>query len=457
MHCYAAHSPSDVGEAREKTGMKGRNRRRPILVLGLVALVLAAVAVLYVTAPPPTVLLVRVVDAGTGAPLAGARVQAQQPGQSPLPAVLTDESGRARFMHPWPDPAYSVQAQQVDYLLARRAGIAVPESQETEVTVQLEPRPGGRLFVGREGARLTEIDTASLLVVQTLVLRAAPEAQIRHVRVHPDGGLVYIVAGARLLILGTGGGVRAEVDTGGIVDSLDVTADGVYVLLTGTTAEDESVVPERRAWTIDARSGALVEEMPLSQAETVTGQGLAWQPDGTDVDALRLASPVVADMPARGQTTIGLSRIPRMLHDFASVVILSPDDLYLYAWQPGWVSVDTGRISDVLLLLSTEDGASVYQEMSEGISALALSPAGDELYALNAELGTLTIISLSGSRPQTVVPVGKAPQVLTISTDGRWAYVGDGEEQAIIVINLPSAAVRMTIPLPREPLSLAVN
>lgn len=437
--------------------MKGQNRWRRIRVLVFPALALAAVVVLYVTAPPPTVLLVRVVEAGSGTPLVGARVLVQQPGQPSMPAALTDETGIARFMHPRPDPAYSIQAQQVDHLLARQGGVAVPESQETTVTLQLEPQPGGRLFVGLEPSRLAEIDTASLLVVQTLVLRVAPEAQVRHVRLHPDESLVYVVAGARLLILGRSGGVRAEVDTGGTVDSLDVTANGAYLLLTGTAAGGASIVAQRQAWTLDAHTGAMVEDTRISQARAVAGLGLAWQPDGTDVDALRLASPVVAGMPVRGQTVVGLSRIPTAANRLRSRAILSPDGLYLYTWQPGWVSVDTGRISDVLLLLSTEDGASVYQEISQGVSALALSPAGDELYALNAKLGTMTIVSLSGSRPQTTVPVGKDPQAITVSADGRWAYVADGKGQAIVVVDLPSATMWHTISLLGEPLSLAVR
>ncbi|MEJ2210780.1 MAG: carboxypeptidase regulatory-like domain-containing protein [Anaerolineae bacterium] len=437
--------------------MEGRNRRRRIWVLGFVALILAAVVVLYLTAPPPTVLLVRALDAGTGAPLVGAQVQIQQPGQSPLPAVFTDESGTARFMHPPPDPGYRVQVQKVDYLLARQTGVPVPESQETEVTVQLESQPGGRLFVGLGHGRLTEIDTASLRVVQTLVLGAAPEAPVRYVRIHPKENLVYVVAGARLLILSANGALLAEADTGGTVDSLDVSADGAYLLLTGTSAEDASaIVAQRQAWTFDAHSGHLVEEAWLSRAEAMAGQGLFWQPDGTDVDALRLASPVVRDMPVRGQTTVGLSRMPTAANRSPARAILSPEGAYLYTWQPGWVSVDTGRLSDALLLIDTVDAASVYQEMSPGVSGLALSPAGDELYALNAKLGTMTFISLTGSRPQMVVPVGKEPQAITISADGQWAYVADGEGQAVIVVDLPSATIRHIIPLLGEPLSLAV-
>ncbi len=448
--------------------MGRRDHRRQILFLGFVALVLIAAAVLYVIAPPPTILVVRVFDDSAGVPLAGARVEVQQPGQPAMPPAITDETGTARFAHPRPDPNYSIQVQKVDYAFALQQGIDVPESQETEVSVRLVPQSGGRLFVGQEQARLVEIDTASLLVVKTIVLPAAPDAPVRHLRLHPNENLLYAMAGAQALIISTSGAVQAELDTGGTVDSLDVGRDGRYLLLTGTALGDASaVVAQRHLWIVDARSGALMEEAPLSRYDWAAGKEIAWEPDGTDADLLRLVSPAVGNMPARGQSLLGLSQAPTPATRHPNKVILSQDEEHLYTWWQGWQSPDawregdylpdSGQLSDVLLLISTADGSSIYREMPPGISALALSPVDDELYALNAKLGTLTIISLSGSRPQTVVPVGKAPQVLTISTDGRWAYVGDGEEKAIIAINLPTAEVRTTIPLPREPLSLAVR
>jgi DNA-binding beta-propeller fold protein YncE len=438
--------------------MERRNRRRRILVVGFVVLILAAVVALYVTAPPPTILLVRVLDDSSGEPLAGAQVQVQQPGQPPMPAAVTDETGSARFDHPHADPAYRIRVQKPDYGFALQTDVAVPQSQETEVAVRLVPQPGGRLLVGLVRARLAEIDTASLLLLHTLILPAAPDAPVRHVRVHPDGSRLYVVAGARALILSAGGGLLAEIDVGGTVDSLDVSRDGAYLLLTGTGRGDAStIISQRHVWTVDAHSGELLDDSLLSRRQPPAGEGIVWQPDGTDAYLLQLASPEVQDMPARGQTALGLSQVPTAATRSPSKAILSPDGQYLYTWRQGWFSPDTGRYSDVLLLISTEDGTSVYQEMRRGVSALALSPAGDELYALNDRLGTLTIVSLTGSRPQTVIPVGKEPQAVTVSADGRWAYVANGAGQAITIVDLTSATVWHTIPLSSEPLSLAVR
>jgi uncharacterized protein YceK len=433
-----------------------RDRRRQTILLGFAALVLIAAVALYVTAPPPTMLVIRVFDADTGAPLAGARVEAQQPGQLPMPAANTDETGMARLAHPRPDPGYAIRVQKPDYALGRKENVSVPESQETEVTVELVPQPGGRLFVGLAQARLAEIDTASLLVLRTVILPAAPDAPVRHLSLHPDEELLYAVAGAQAFVLRANGAVLAEFDTGGTVDSLDVSRDGEYLFLTGSAQGGASaLIARRHLWILDARSGALVEDGLLLRGDWVASGGVVWRPDGSDADLLRLTSPVVEDLPAPGRRTLALSEVPTGATHNPTKVILSPDEETLYTWRQGFFSHDHGGFSDVLVLIATEDGSTVYEEMPPGISALALSPLGDELYALSAELGTLTIISLTGSRPQTVVPVGKEPQILTVSADGRWAYIGDGQEQAIVVVDLPSAAVWFTILLPREPLSLA--
>jgi hypothetical protein len=435
-----------------------RDRRRRILFLGFVALVLVAAVVAYATAPPPTILVVRVLDANTGTPLGGAKVEVQQPGQPPMPAANTDETGAARFAHPRPDPGYSIRVQKPDYAFALVESVSVPESQETAVTVEASPQPGGRLFVGLAQTRLAEIDTASLLVLRTVILPAAPDAPIRHLRLHPQENLLYAIAGAQAFVLRASGAILAEFDTGGTVDSLDVTQDGKYLLLTGTSQGDASaIITQRHLWILDAHTAVLVEDGLLSRSGGAAGEGIVWQPDGTDADLLRATSPAVSSMPARGQTILGLGHVPAAALRHPNKLILSPDEEYLYTLQQDFYSPDTGRVSDVLLSISTEDGLWTHQEMPPGASALALSPTGDELYALNANLGTLTIISMAGGRPQTVVPVGKEPHVLTVSADGRWAYVGDRQEQVIVVVDLSSASVRSTIPLRHEPLSLAVR
>jgi YVTN family beta-propeller protein len=104
-----------------------------------------------------------------------------------------------------------------------------------------------------------------------------------------------------------------------------------------------------------------------------------------------------------------------------------------------------------------EDGASLSQDVSRGVSALAISPVKEEIYMLNAALGTLTIIDLTGARRQLVVPVGKQPAVLVVSGDGTRVYVADEVGASVIAIDVESARVVESIPLPGTPLALAVR
>jgi YVTN family beta-propeller protein len=91
------------------------------------------------------------------------------------------------------------------------------------------------------------------------------------------------------------------------------------------------------------------------------------------------------------------------------------------------------------------------------VSAIAASPVRQELFVLNSSLGTLTIIDLTGERAQVLVPVGKQPEQLTVTSDGSRVYVADAEADSILVVDVDSASVSYVLPVPGEPLSLAIE
>ena len=159
------------------------------------ALILSAVALVYITAPPPTILRVRVVEAESGRPLPGAMVRARVPGEALSPALVSDDMGEVEFRDLVPDSRYIVRVQLVDYDLAVESPVIVAEGEETGISVILDPDPGARLYVGLDRARVVEIDTASLQVLQTVVLAGAPEAPVRQLRLHPKEGLLYVLVG----------------------------------------------------------------------------------------------------------------------------------------------------------------------------------------------------------------------------------------------------------------------
>lgn len=486
--------------------MNRSGRWSRVLVLALVGLVAVALATLYLTAPPPTRLTVWVVDGETGAPLAGASVEVRAAGEAALPTALSDESGAAHLDNVAPDPAYQVRVQSVGYEITSQAPVAVAEGAEVEVTVALAPATAGWLYVGLDQAQIVEIDAASGLVMRTIQVPGAPSAPVRYLRAHPTEALLHAVAGDEGLILDTdSGAVVARLAVEGPIESLDLSADGHYVLVTTVQGgiDASGMLGRVLLQTLDAHSGQLVGETLLTGSQSATlgatyweaadnqpgkpltltvpatgGQALAlkatgaqdtahlsldgdpvpellWQPDGTDVIVLQVANRAVAAMPERGRLSLGVNSVPVGPRRLRETGVLSADEAYLYSF--GRYYSRQGESADYVELVATDDGTRLAEPYPLGIAALAASPVKLELYILNRDLGNLTLLDLTGERAQTVVAVGKSPQALTVSPDGTWIYVANTKSQSISLVHAPSASVAFTIPLPGEPISLAAR
>lgn len=459
----------------------GRGSR--ILLLILVGLVGMALASLYLTAPPPTSLTVRVESGESGDPLAGASVEVQPAGGGALPAATTDQSGAARFDNLPPDPAYRVQVRSVGHEFAVQDLVAVAEGDDVEITMSLAPSTGGRLYVGLNQAQIVEIDTASGLLVRTIQLPGAPHAPVRHLRAHPTEDLLYAVAGDKGLILDTTSGAvvgELAVETG--VESLDLSADGRYVLATTVRGglDTSGMLGRVYLLVLDARSGQMVTDTLLSEVRSSAGLAVAypagavhttaarplpvsarpvpdllWQPDGTDLIVWQAANKTVAAMTERSRLSLGVNSVPVGPRNVRETVVLSADEAYLYSFGR-YYSAQTG-FADYVELVATDDGTRLAEPYPAGVAALAASPVRLELYILNADLGNLTVLDLTGERAQTVVAVGKSPRAVTVSPDGVWVFVANRGSNSVSMVHAPSATVGRTISLSSEPISLAAR
>jgi len=453
-----------------------RRRRGPRIVVLLAAgLAVGALALLYVTAPSPTVLVVQVSDVTTGAPLPEAVVQVQAQGEQPLPAVATDERGAAHFRDLPPGSTYVVRVQSIDHDIVFQPQVVVPEGKETTVGISLTLHAGGRLYVGLDWARVTEVDTASLLPVRIIRMSDWKLGPVSHIRVHPSQDLLYTIVDGQGYIVDSRyekslGRLRAR----GQIGSLDLTTDGRYALAIG--AEGSAV---SRLFTFDAESGKLLTDT-LLWADGRAPQ-IVWQPDGTDVYVLMAANRLVWTW-GDGAPVWGWGGIPTgSSHQRA---VTSADGQYVY--QLARVAVDRdletriltstvpmsstheltdtltwspGPARDVVVAVRADSGGatSMSQPLASGTRALAASPTKQEVYVLNDYLGTLSIVDPSGQAPTTIIAVGKGPRALTISADGKWAYVANRVSHTISAVYLPSARVVHTIPLEGEPISLGLR
>lgn len=448
----------------DKQKEKDRQRKPWVLLLAAAGLMLLALILLYVTAPAPTVLLVRVIDAETGNPLAGAAVQVQATGEQALPAAMTDESGVARFYELPPNPSYRLRVQQIGYDLTYKPQVEVPEGRETTVTVSLSPHVTERLFVGLNKAQVAVIDTASLLVMHLLVLPAPPQAPVRHLLTHPDRELLYAVAGDRGYILDIPSGqLLARMDVEGTIESLDLSADGRHLVITSLPEGYATGMPGLvHLLILDAQTGERLDDQPLSSA--ALREQLLWRPDGTDIYLLWAANRSVWRFDEMIAGMLGVYNIPTGPRRSRGTGILSGDGRYLYLFDPyAYVAVSSksamfpqGHEYSLLMTIQTDLGI-VFSREVPPISALAASPTKREIYALNGALSTLYILDPMGTEPPTLLAVGAGPVALTVNADGRWLYVANLTSQTISVIHLPSAAVVETIQLPAGPLSLALQ
>lgn len=431
-------------------------RRKPwVLVLAAAGMMVVALVLLYVTAPKPTVLIVRVVDAETGSPVPGASVRVRPQGEQAAPIVLGDAAGTAQFENPLPSRNYLIRVQSVDYRIAYESNLPVPEGQETEVTVALVPDPGGRLFVGLDGSKVAIVDTASLLVIHTVRMPAWKQEPVDHLRLHPSADRMYATAGTDGYVLdGESGAVLAQFVVDGAVESLDLKPDGQNLFALSSPREGSvrtlsyagGSLPETHDLAVlDAASGTTI-----SSTHTA-GPGLAtllmWWPGREMVYALepyhRLLWRIDADPEAV------LDAVPTGA--FPKDGYLSTDGYHLHTYMTDWF--ENLQVAFFREMAPLPD----LPPLPVDRAAWTLSPAGDRLYVLDDELGTLSILDLASKEPPTVLAVGSMPVALAIDDVGEWAYVVNQESQTLSVIYLPGPAVILTIPLLGQPYSLAVR
>ena len=414
--------------------------RKPwLLIVIAIGLLLTALALLYLTAPPMTVLKIEVLDAVTGEPLDEAVVHVQPQGEDPLPDAITDQSGIASFSDVIPSPSYLIRVHRVDYDLTFETNVAVPAGKETEISVPLEPHPGERLYVGLDGNRIAEIDTASLLHVQTIRLPSWKQEPIRHLQLHPTAEILYTVAGGEACIIDSrSGAVLKRFAVEGSVEGLGLTTDGAQVLIT-TKQQDESwVLSSFDAFTGDSITSTL-------GFDPMTATQFIWQPGESRVYMIQPLRRLLWVLETEAQMVV--DRISTGAYPQEGV--LSTDGRLVNSWSPA------GFRDLQLAFLDVLDSSSGRQSLPEDSLSWALSPATNDLLLLDAGLGTLSILDPRGQEPPTLVPVGRDPGAVVVNKQGDWAYVANRGSNTISVVYLPASTVLQTIPVSGQPLWLA--
>jgi len=87
--------------------------------------------------------------------------------------------------------------------------------------------------------------------------------------------------------------------------------------------------------------------------------------------------------------------------------------------------------------------------------ALAVTPCGSRLLALNVESDDVTIFDTATRQPLATVPVGRAPYGVAIDAAGRRAFVTNQQGASVSVIDLASLTVAATWPTAEYPEGIA--
>lgn len=90
-------------------------------------------------------------------------------------------------------------------------------------------------------------------------------------------------------------------------------------------------------------------------------------------------------------------------------------------------------------------------------SALALTPDGTHLLAVNPNSNTVTLLTIGDSPTGVEIPVGDDPRTVAIDDNGRFAYVANRSSHTISVIDLHQGQALSHIPVGHQPYGLVIS
>src|ERR1044071_8055784 len=88
---------------------------------------------------------------------------------------------------------------------------------------------------------------------------------------------------------------------------------------------------------------------------------------------------------------------------------------------------------------------------------LAISPDGSRVYTASEKTGHFQVIDARSGKTIAMIPLGNDPNQLTLSTDGRYAFVPMRGESKIAVVQLDPLKLLTKLPAPAGPRARATS
>jgi YVTN family beta-propeller protein len=118
------------------------------------------------------------------------------------------------------------------------------------------------------------------------------------------------------------------------------------------------------------------------------------------------------------------------------------------------VNAQSGTVTPITLA-TKKAGRSI--PVGRNPQAIALSPDGRMAYVVNSGSDSVTPIVTGTRRPERAIPVGRDPRAIAVTPDGRTAFVSDADSNAVTPIDLATGIPGAAIPVGTDPRALAIT
>jgi YVTN family beta-propeller protein len=292
---------------------------------------------------------------------------------------------------------------------------------------------GPKAYVGlfKDNA-VAVIDTDQQRVLSTIPVPKGPHG----LAISPDGATVYVSSDgdSRVSVIDTAtDAVRASLSVGTSPHGLAITPDGSTLLV--------AVFGENAVVFIDTATARITGRLPVASPHNI-----AISPDGTRAYAAAQGKGnlAIVVMDIRGMKQVGL--VP--LEKTPRAIGVDPAGKKLYFTLAG---------SDAVQVLETSSGSIVRQIPVGASPHHPLFTAGGPALVVSQGPGTLSLIDPASDSVSAVVKVGTLPHWVSVTPDGRFAYVTNESSNDVSVVDLSARKTVATIPVGNAPRKMVIQ
>ena len=108
------------------------------------------------------------------------------------------------------------------------------------------------------------------------------------------------------------------------------------------------------------------------------------------------------------------------------------------AFLPGdTLIVVTSEASQAVVMLDFRDGRVVRTVPTRGRTShmIAMPVSGDRVFTSNISYGTISNVSFAAGDSARVIPVGRQPEGIAVSADGKTVWAGSNRDSMVVVVN----------------------